>query len=69
MFNAFQTQLVVELLWRATWQSAALAAVVGVLMLVARKQIAPRWADQVLGSRPRWNALGVLYASERGCLR
>ncbi len=43
MVNAFQPQLIVELLWRATWQAAVLALLVCLVVLLARKHIAPRW--------------------------
>ena len=38
-----QNQLVLEVLWRATWQSASLAAIVWLVMLVAKRRITPRW--------------------------
>ena len=43
MLEHSRPQFALELLWRATWQSAALALIVVTVMMVARKQIAPSW--------------------------
>ena len=43
MLDHSRSQFALELLWRATWQSAALALIVVTVMLVARKQIPPSW--------------------------
>lgn len=43
MLDHSQSQIALELVWRATWQSAALAFIVVAVMFVARKQIAPSW--------------------------
>ena len=43
MLDHSRSQLALELLWRSTWQSAALALIVFAIMLVARRQIAPSW--------------------------
>lgn len=43
MLDVSQAEFVLGLLWRATWQSVALAAIVFIGMLIARRRIAPRW--------------------------
>ncbi len=43
MLHDDQIQSALDLLWRATWQSAVLTLIVVCVMFIARKQIAPRW--------------------------